>query len=258
MPRRNTARARATRGFSLIEVLVAIALISLVAGALAPLGIRSLRASQLDKTRARMDTLLAAIAGDPARGDFGYLGDMGSLPASLADLNDGTGKPAFAVNAIDGVGYGWAGPYAPTIAPAGAAIVDAWSVAVQYNGAAAQLRSAGPDHQFASADDLVRPFAPLGTTGNLVVTVFGVPNTGDPAEQLDATRVDVFVASSVAGVRGEQLMGGAGPFTANGLHLGLHGLRATGTGSYAGAAVVRDVVSVKRGSTHRTLVLEQP
>ncbi len=258
MPHPNAGRPRTNRGFTLIEVLVAIALISIVAGALAPLGIRSMRSAQLEKTRTRMDTLLRAMAGDPAQGDFGYLGDMGRLPGTLADLNDATGKPAFAVNAVDGVGYGWAGPYVPTIAPAGAPVVDAWSLALQYDGVTAQLRSAGPDRLFASADDLVRPFAPLGTTGNLVVTVFGVPNTGDPAELLDDSRVDVFVAASLAGVRTEQLMGGAGPFTSNGLHLGLHGLRTVGTGSYTGAAVVRDVVSIKRGSTLRTLVLEQP
>jgi prepilin-type N-terminal cleavage/methylation domain-containing protein len=258
MPLRDVARPPARRGFTLIEVLVAITLLSLLAGALAPLGIRSLRAAQLEKTRTRMDSLLGSMAGDPAQGDFGYLGDMGRLPGSLADLNDPTGKPAFVVDTNDGMGYGWAGPYAPTVAAAGASVVDAWSLALQYDGVTAQLRSAGPDRQFATADDLVRPFVPFGTVGNLVVTVLGVPNTGDPAEQLDASRADVFVASSVAGVRGEQLMGGGGPFSANGLHLGLHGLRVVGAGSYSGAAVVRDVVSIKRGSTHRTLVLAQP
>ncbi len=258
MQRRDIARPRAQRGFSLIEVVVAIALVAILAGALAPLGIRSMRAAQLEKSRTRMDVLLRAMAGDPLQADYGYLGDMGRLPATLADLNDATGKPAFAVNAADGVGYGWAGPYAPAIAPVGGAVVDAWSTALQYDGVTAQLRSAGIDHQFATADDLVRPFAPLGTGGNLVVTVMGLPNTGDPAEQLDTARVDVFVASSLAGVRNEQLMGGAGPFTANNLHLGLHALRAVGSGTYAGAAVVRDVVTIKRGSTLRTIVLDQP
>lgn len=258
MQRRDAARPRSARGFSLIEVLVAIALVSILAGALAPFGIRHLRAAQLEKTRTRMDTLMRAMTGDAALGDSGYLGDMGRLPASLAALNNPTGQPAFAVNGTDGVGYGWAGPYAATIAAPGAPVVDGWGQAFQFNGVTAQLRSAGPDHLFASADDVVRPFTPLGTTGNLVVTVLGVPNTGGPAGQLNASRVDVYVASSVAGVRNEQLMGGAGPFSANGLHLGLHAVRAVGTGTYSGAATVRDVVSIKRGSSHRTLVLEQP
>jgi prepilin-type N-terminal cleavage/methylation domain-containing protein len=258
MPRRELAPPRAAAGFSLLELVVALALLSLLAGALAPFGIRSLRAAQIEKSRVRMDTLLRAMLGDPAHGDFGYLGDMGVLPASLADLNDPAGKPAFAVDASDGVGYGWAGPYVPALAAPGAALVDAWSTALQYDGASALLRSAGPDRQFATVDDLVRPFAAPNTTGSLVVTVLGVPNTGDPAEQLDAARVDVYVASSAGGVRSEQPMAGAGPFSANGLHLGLHGLRAVGAGAYAGAAVVRDVIAIHPGSTHRTLVLSQP
>jgi len=256
-PDADAAASKARAGFSLIEILVAISLIAIVAGALAPAGIRSLRAAQAEKTRARMDAALRGLIGDPERGDFGYLGDLGALPASLNDLNDGAGKPAYALNATDGVGYGWAGPYAPTLAIAGVALVDAWGMPFQYTGSA-QLRSAGPDRAFASADDLVRPPLALATTGNLVVTVLGIPSGGGTPIQLDTARVDVFVASSNAGVRNEQALAGAGPYTATNLHLGLHALRAVGLGAWAGAPVVRDVVAIKRGASSRTLVLEQP
>ena len=93
---------------------------------------------------------------------------------------------------------------------------------------------------------------------DLVVTVLGLPNTGGPAEQLDATRVDVWVATSSGGFRTEIAASGGGPFQATGLHLGLHGIRAEGTGTYTGAPFVRDVVTIKRGTTSATLVLEQP
>ena len=260
MPRRDVGRLRATRGFSLIEVLVAISLLSLLAGALAPLGIRSLRAAQLEKTRRAWTSLLRAMAGDSAQGDFGYLGDMGNLPGSLADLNDRTGKPAFAVDASDGVGYGWAGPYAPAIAAAGAPVVDAWSVALQFDGVTAQLRSAGADRQFGTADDLMRPFAPFGHQRQPRRHGFRRAKhrrPGRAARLLARGRLRGVLV--VGGVRNEQLMGGGGPVHGtNGLHLGLHGLRAVGAGSYSGAPWCATSSAIKRGSTHRTLVLEQP
>jgi prepilin-type N-terminal cleavage/methylation domain-containing protein len=254
---RRPERERRSRGFSLIEILVALTLIALVAGALAPYGIRSVRAAQAEKTRARMDAALRGLVGDPERGDFGYLADLGALPASLNDLNDGAGKPAWALNAADGVGYGWAGPYAPSLATAGTALVDAWGMPFQYAGTA-QLRSAGPDRAYGNADDLLRPPLAQATTGNLVVTVLGIPSGGGTPIQLDTARVDVFVASSSAGVRTEQAMAGAGPYTLNNLHLGLHAVRAVGLGAWAAAPIARDVVAIKRGASHRTLVLEQP
>ncbi len=258
MRRHDAARPRAARGFTLIELLVAIALISIVAGALAPLGVRSLRASQQEKTRTRMDSLMRAMIGDAAQGEYGYLGDLGALPPALTDLNDGTGKPLFALNTADAVGYGWAGPYAPALAAPGAAVVDAYGQPIQYDGVTAQLRSGGPDRAFGTADDLLRPFAAAATTGTLSVTALGIPSGGGPAQQLSSAQVAVFVASSVGGARGEQGLAGAGPFTANGLHLGLHALRAQGIGAWSSAPVVRDVVAIKRGIAQRTLVLVQP
>ncbi len=244
-------------GFSLVEVLVVIALLSLVAGAILPLSVRSLRSGQQQRALDQMERLVAGMVGRPERDEFGFLGDMGGLPAALEDLNDGSGLPVHALNTADGIGYGWAGPYAPTLAPGGTALVDPWNVPFQYSSASAQITSAGADRSFGTADDLVVPASPQPTTGNLSVTVNGVPSGGGPTELLDSSRVDVFVASSTAGVRSETLLAGAGPFTSSGLHLGSHALRAVGSGSYAGATS-RSVVVIRRGTAVATITLEQP
>lgn len=256
MASRSPTRARG--GFTLIEVMVAVSIVALLAGALAPLAVRQVRSARIDATRERMDQLVAAMAGDAETGDYGYVGEMGGMPPSLDDLNDPTGKPGYATDPNDGIGYGYNGPYAPRAAAPGSPIVDAWNVAFQYDGATAQLTSAGPDRTFGTPDDLVRPFNALPTTGDLVVSVLGIPNTGGPAEQLDSTRVDVYVGTSIGGARGELALAGAGPFSATGLHTGLHGIRAEGAGTYSGAAFVRDVVAIHRGTTSATLVLVQP
>jgi len=245
-------------GFTLVEILIAVALVSLLAGALAPLAARQLQAGRRQATRERMDTLVRAMVGDERSDTFGYLGEMGGLPPTLADLNDPAGKPAYTVDPNDGVGYGYNGPYAPSASAPTDPVVDAWGLAYQYDPARAQIVSSGPDRILGNADDLTRPANPVPTTGNVVVTVMGLPRSGGPAEQLDASRASVVVAFSRNGVRNERMLTGAGPFVANGLHLGLHGLRATGSGSYAGAAPVRDVVRIRRGTTAATLVLVEP
>ena len=243
-------------GFSLVEVIVVMALVSLLIGALVPLGIHQARGARTAKTLDQLKRTMYGLVGDPARGDYGYLGDMGALPPTLQALNT-PAAPIYTVNPADGVGYGFNGPYAPRVAAPGAAVLDLWGRALQYDGVTAQLTSAGQDRQFGTGDDIVYPSNPLPTAGNLSVTVLGLPNTGDPPEQLDAARVSVFVGFSNGGTRNENLMAGGGPFNANGLHVGYHGLRAQGTGTYAGA-VVRDVVQIRRGTATATLVLVQP
>ena len=254
--RRRSAGSRG--GFTLIEILVAVSLMAILAGAMAPMALRNIRAGKIRATQERMDEVLYALVGDPANGQFGYVGEMGGVPGDLTDLNDPTGLPGYAIDANDGVGYGWNGPYAPRIAAPATPVVDAWNRAFQYDGVNAQLTSAGPDRAFGTPDDITSPMNAIPTTGDLVVTVMGIPNTGDPAEQLDATRADVFVGFSNNGTRNELAVPGAGPFSATGLHGGLHGIRVEGTGTYAAAADVRDVVTIRRGTTRHVVVLVQP
>jgi general secretion pathway protein G len=245
--------SRRTSGFSLVELLVVIALVAVMAGALAPLTVRQMTSVRRERALDQMRQIVRGLAGDTASGQFGYVGDMGALPASLADLNSGAGKPAYGIVASDGVGYGWGGPYAPGVL----AFTDPWSTPYSYSSAQAQVTSAGPDRTLGSADDLVHPPAPLATTGSLSVSVIGIPSGGGPPQTLNAARAEVWVASSVAGSRSEVRLSGSGPFTGSNLHLGHHAVRVVGRASYNGA-VAYDVATIHRGTTVLRLSLEQP
>ena len=69
---------------------------------------------------------------------------------------------------------GWYGPYVNAgFDPAGYAS-DAWGTAYRYGVApdgAGQIRSAGPDRAFGSADDLVYPPSAVISTGRLLVNL---------------------------------------------------------------------------------------
>lgn len=248
------------RGFTLIELVVALALLSLLAGAAAPLAVTQIRGHRIRVTQERMERVVAGMVGEPARGTHGYLGDLGALPADLDDLNTRGGQPIYAIDPNDGVGTGYNGPYAPQIGAPGAAFVDAWGTAFQYLGIA-QLVSAGSDRQFGTADDLTFPDVPPVTAGNVTVSVTGVPNDGSTACVIGEDDADVFIASSAAGARVEaQLVGpigSGGPFLRSGIHKGLHGVRVAGQGDFAGAST-RDVVELVGGTSQLRLTLVQP
>jgi prepilin-type N-terminal cleavage/methylation domain-containing protein len=100
-----TPTIHCVRGFTLIEILMAVVII----GILATVAMRSLSGtverSRIEDTQAEMDLLVTAIAGNPdlyangLRSDFGYVGDIGAVPSSLDNLvtNPGLGT--------------WNGPY---------------------------------------------------------------------------------------------------------------------------------------------------
>lgn len=146
-------------GFTLIEIIVTMAILSILAGTLVPMVYRVWESNELALTRGRMADLKIAIAGDPnlyqqgVRSHYGFVGDIGALPGNLDEL------------ILDSGGVGWNGPYLGGGFNTVTFKEDAWGQPIAYNEhdppllvsgvtISATLRSAGPDGAFGSSDDI--------------------------------------------------------------------------------------------------------
>jgi hypothetical protein len=170
-------------GFSLIEVIVIIAILAVVAGAMAPLAVRVIDSSCQDLTLKRQQAIYQAILGDPTTPGYGFLSDIGRLPgANLTELAVQGTLPLYSIQTC-GVGMGWRGPYVLDGVNAAGQILDGWGTPMDlFNG---QIRSAGPDHDMSTAsDNLLYPTTPItvnNVNSSIVLEVFALDNsTGQP------------------------------------------------------------------------------
>ncbi|MGB8818469.1 MAG: type II secretion system major pseudopilin GspG [Rhizobiaceae bacterium] len=109
---------RRDAGFTLVELLVVLAIIGLVAGIAAPQVLRYLGTAKVNATQTQMANIASAL-------DLYFL-DAGAYPPQDAGL-------AALVTAPSGVS-GWNGPY---LKP-GAALLDGWGKAYAYSASADQ------------------------------------------------------------------------------------------------------------------------
>ncbi len=168
---------KANFGFTLVETAATLAIISLVAVGLVSLSNYLLDKRQIDTTNDNLNQLRRAISGNPvivvneARTSFGYLGDMGGLPANLQDLWVKGSQPGFSFDTAKKSGAGWNGPYLEVSAAELTAAFgqDGWGTSLSYDptsfidptfGATslAKLASLGPDLTLNTSDDIAINF----------------------------------------------------------------------------------------------------
>lgn len=179
-------RSRRT-GFSLMEVVVVLAVLGALAAMIVPLSYQLRSAQRERETRTLLENLKQAmVGGDPATrmGEerlFGFLGDMGRLPDTLAELWERGTLPQYTIDSETRLGAGWRGPYAWPGFEQDVAdrTKDPFGRALRYSSADSTtpdgrlldgvLQSAGEDGEFGTSDDVTVPILKDETRAALLV-----------------------------------------------------------------------------------------
>jgi len=170
---------KSTRGFSLIEVIVAVAIIAILAGATVPVVINRLEQARYQRIQQDLQTIYEATMGVREENYFGYVGDVGRLPDSIPELLDGTGQ-----------GSTWNGPYLAVAS--GFRTEDVYGNPYVIDSIPIRVRSYGKDgtDNAGGGDDLYYPEQALNTyKGQLEVQVYinGRLITDAATEQVSAS-----------------------------------------------------------------------
>jgi prepilin-type N-terminal cleavage/methylation domain-containing protein len=233
------------RGFTLLELVVVVAVIGILVAAIAPSVMQRVVDARIEQTRSEEQILHEAMIGKVGENRYGFVGDVGRLPTSFQELAQANGIPGYTTNTFRNVGIGWRGPYVNTGTTATDYLTDAFGR--PYTGVASgQVRSAGPDRVAGNSDDIVYPPTTSLIAGTVVVTVKTVVSNKtvvDPA----GYRVDLFYASNGAEA---SLSDNAAPFSFSNVPMGIHAIRVVKTANpNAGSVVSQDTITVRPTSS---------
>jgi prepilin-type N-terminal cleavage/methylation domain-containing protein len=117
-------------GFTMLEVVIVIAVVAILAGMIAPLAVNTIKQSRVNACWEEVQIIKNALVGDPtltesgSRSSFGFVGDTGVLPGDPNSGGDGledllsntilTGTvvyPNWAQDVASDIWFGWRGPY---------------------------------------------------------------------------------------------------------------------------------------------------
>lgn len=154
------------KAFTLIEVMVVMAIISVLAGIMVPAVWKFWESEEIATTRERMREIKKGLVGDKSlvqngvRTHYGFVGDNGELPFNNFSASGGL---SFLVSKPVGGYPNWSGPYLTGFGTDWNK--DAWGKDFKYaltqdaygRYVNAELRSAGPDGAFGTPDDIVDP-----------------------------------------------------------------------------------------------------
>jgi prepilin-type N-terminal cleavage/methylation domain-containing protein len=198
--------ARNRHGFTLVEIIVILSVLSILAAVAIPVALRIFQVTAEDTTREEMNNIKKALLGDPQklqtsfRNDFGLLGDIGCLPSVAFGGLDGLitqgTYPAWNFNATQQAGAGWKGPYI-TGTPGEDFKKDQWGNDYIYTPGAgvcplsATHASNGADGLPSTADDITLNVVANETTATIRGTVKNTTGTG-----LQSTPVELYYPSN--------------------------------------------------------------
>jgi prepilin-type N-terminal cleavage/methylation domain-containing protein len=253
-------------GFTLIEVIVVIAILAIVAGAMAPLAVRSIDSARQDLTVKRQQAIYQAILGDPSAPGSGFLSDIGRPPNSaLTELAAKGALPNYAIQPC-GVGMGWRGPYLLEGVDNLGQPLDGWGTPMDFiNG---QIRSAGPDHSMAaSVDNILYPSVPItlnNVTGNIILAAMALNTGGTPSVFAPAGGQAIIYYAQDGVMQSWVMASPAGsyniPMAGATLYQGIHAIRVTGDPDGAGPQPsITNTITVYcpgGGTVHKTAILQ--
>ncbi len=110
-------------GFSMLELIIVIGIISILATLITPLAVNYITQQRYNACNEELQVLKKAIVGDASlveggtRSSFGFVGDLGSFPRNLSELIANPGPPdTYPTYQLQGnVWAGWRGPYVSEI-----------------------------------------------------------------------------------------------------------------------------------------------